>query len=699
MQTISKLGLAFSLTLTLAATTSSCGAESGGGATQPSAGSEVSNANDWGTYLSQHVVEADGEYIVEGDITVGTIDGVRRYFEEQNRRLALREEATLASTPFGTTESGLAGFKYSTFDERYDYSYCVSNTFGANHGIVRDAMNTAALAWEQVARVNFRYVPSADGSCTTTNTAIDFPVLPGGTGCCATAFFPHLDPPGSSSRRIEIRPGAFSQAFPDNLEGTLRHELGHVLGLLHEHQRVDAGSTCPFSAGVTNFTSFDPESVMLYHLPTNCNGARIPTAMELTPRDAQGITAAIGAGKGHDRMLGDFNNDGKTDIALWREGWNSLPVYWGAPYGSAVSWSNILLSDNEMNTCVDCMRTLGDFDGDGSTDILLTSRTGGGGSGTQLKVYFSQNNGAFQPVNRVLPALPYLNGFGFGSVAITNLIVGRFNNDAADDIAIWGDGLTSLVVFHGSTTRGSVFQNTTSTPLGAANWINDSSTNKMVGDFDADGFTDIALWREGWGSTPVYFSNGASAWAVTNIDHVVGLNWINDPASRKLTGDFNADGRTDVMLWRPGWGSSPIYSPSINVRGRFDVANPPAPAYYNNANSVKLVLDVDGDQRDDVLVIQYDKPNDYIVRFSNGNGTFDEEDLPLFQSDFSTPWTSNFVADRSANKMIGDFDGNGNADIAMWKAGWASTPIFYGYRAEVMVTNDPNGAFNVVNTR
>lgn len=695
MHKITKLGLAFFLVPALVSTSSSCGTEPGLNTLRPSVGSTATQVDDWTSYLMNHVVEAEDGYIVEGDVTVGSIEGVRQYFDEQNRRLSLREETAVAGLEYGTTASGLSGFRYTTFNERYDYTYCVSSAFGANHGVVRDAMNAAALAWEHVARVNFRYVASADGSCTTSNPAVDFPVVVGGSGCCATAFFPHLDPPGSSGRRIAIRSGAFTQAFPDSLEGTLRHELGHVLGMMHEHQRVDAGSNCPFSTGVTNFTSYDPESVMLYRVPTNCNGANIPTAMELTPRDEQGIRAAIGAGEGHDRMLGDFNNDGKTDIALWREGWNSLPVYWGAPYGSPVSWTNSLLSDNEMNTCVECMRTMGDFDGDGSTDILLTSRSGG----TQLKVYFSLNNGAFQVVNRTLPSLPYLNGSGFGSVAITNLIVGRFNNDAADDIAIWGEGLTSLVVFHGATTRGSVFQNTTSTALGASNWINDSWTNKMVGDFDADGYTDIALWREGWGSTPVYFSNGAYAWVVSNIDHVAGANWINDPASRKLLGDFNADGRTDVMLWRPGWGSNPIYSPSISVRGRFDVSNLAAPAYYNNANSIKLVLDVDGDQRDDVLVVQYDRPNDYTVRFSNGNGTFDEERLPLRQSDFVTPWPSNFVADRSVNKMIGDFDGNGSEDIAMWRAGWASTPIFYGYRSQVMVTNDTNGAFNVINTR
>jgi hypothetical protein len=73
-----------------------------------------------------------------------------------------------------------------------------------------------------------------------------------------------------------------------------------------------------------------------------------------------------------------------------------------------------------------------------------------------------------------------------------------------------------------------------------ASWASDPLAAKLTGDFNGDGWKDIALTGPaGWNTLPVAFSNGDGTFTVTN--HQVGAfaSWASDPRSVKLTGDFN----------------------------------------------------------------------------------------------------------------------------------------------------------------
>lgn len=61
-----------------------------------------------------------------------------------------------------------------------------------------------------------------------------------------------------------IDPSYFTTSFDQ--VGVLRHELGHVIGLRHEHIRSGAPPECPDESTVNTFpfTAYDPKSVMHY---------------------------------------------------------------------------------------------------------------------------------------------------------------------------------------------------------------------------------------------------------------------------------------------------------------------------------------------------------------------------------------------------------------------------------------------------
>ncbi|MBB2924637.1 M14 family metallopeptidase, partial [Cellulomonas cellasea] len=198
-------------------------------------------------------------------------------------------------------------------------------------------------------------------------------------------------------------------------------------------------------------------------------------------------------------------------------------------------------------------------------------------------------------------------------------------------------------------------------------WANQPGVRVVTGDFNGNGFTDVALVRQtpGWGSIPVAFANGDGTWAVTNgaagPDFIP--SWANQPGVRVVTGDFNGNGLTDIALVRqtPGWGSIPIAF--ANGDGTWTVTNGAAgpdfiPSWANQPG-VKLVTgDFNGNGLTDIaLVRQTPGWGSIPIAFANGDGTWTVTDGPA-APDFIPTW-----ANQPGVKLVtGDFNGNGLTD-------------------------------------
>ena len=148
-------------------------------------------------------------------------------------------------------------------------NYCVSTGFGARYATVVAQMDAATQAWEQVAQVNFVHLTSQDATCTASNPNVAFDVRPVNVNgqYLARAFFPN-EP--RSARNVLIDQSSFELSPSGKLQlvGILRHELGHTLGLRHEHTRPESGA-CFEDSDWRPLTNYDPFSVM--HYP-QCNG-------------------------------------------------------------------------------------------------------------------------------------------------------------------------------------------------------------------------------------------------------------------------------------------------------------------------------------------------------------------------------------------------------------------------------------------
>lgn len=368
---------------------------------------------------------------------------------------------------------------------------------------------------------------------------------------------------------------------------------------------------------------------------------------------------------GAQAIVGDFNGDGLSDVLLTGvAGWSTIPVAFSNGDGTFTVTNSGVPNFPQWASSPGVKILAGDFNGDGKTDLALTGVSGW----TTLPVATSNGNGTFTVTNNAVGSFA-----GWAASAGAKALVGDFNGDGKADIALTGvSGWTTLPVAF-STGAGTF--NVTNNPIANfAAWAAVAGAKPLVGDFNGDGKSDIALTGvAGWTTLPVAFSSGNGSFNVTNEGVLNFAGWASTANATPLVGDFNGDGKSDIALTGPaGWTSVPVAF--SNADGTFQITNLPISnfaAWASSPNAKPLAGDFNGDGVTDLALTGTVGWTTLPVAFSNSDGSFTVTNKSVL--DFG-----GWAASANVKFLVGDFDGSGKKDIALTGAtGWTTLPVAF----------------------
>jgi hypothetical protein len=300
--------------------------------------------------------------------------------------------------------------------------------------------------------------------------------------------------------------------------------------------------------------------------------------------------AAQAAQPGVIKLAADFNDDRRTDLMLLGGGMPSIWIAYSISSGADGTFSVQKLSElpgsdvsaaqfNSWAASAGVAALVGAFDqSDARRDVALT----GGANWQTIPVAHIRSGGVLIKNVPVSDS----NWGAWASTANVARLVGDFDGDDFNDLALTGGvGWASIPVafpvtdFSGEfVARFDVVNQSVGESWGA--WASTSGVAHRTGRFDRNNTTDIALIRglDGTG-IPLARSNGDGTFTIiaqnlSGADALHWTAWVGMPGVSVLTGDFNRDDVTDVVLTGgSGWGSMPMAL--SNGQGTFIVHNVP----------------------------------------------------------------------------------------------------------------------------
>jgi hypothetical protein len=385
-----------------------------------------------------------------------------------------------------------------------------------------------------------------------------------------------------------------------------------------------------------------------------------PTKKWLTPSeeveieyDGHNVTVAATYEEADKKLSSkDFDGDSKADILLRNTSDGRHLVL--MMNGSTVTPLMVRKSDNtdyKISPTSWVNKGLGDFDGDGKSDILLRNTS----DGRHLIMLMDGNT--------VTPSMVRTSDdtdYKISPSTWINKGLGDFDGDGKTDILLRhaSDGRHLVMMMNGRTVTPYVVRTSDDTDykISPSTWA-----NKGLGDFDGDGKTDILLRSSSDGRHIVLFMNGRTVNPLMvrksdNTDYKISPStWVS-----KGLGDFDSDGKTDIVLRSSSDGRHIVLfmdGRTVNplmVRKSDNTDYKLSPSAWIN----KGFGDFDGDGKSDIL-LRNSSDGRHLVMIMDGRTVTPSVVKDNSDVDYKLP-PSTWI-----NKGFGDFDGDGKSDILL----------------------------------
>lgn len=402
------------------------------------------------------------------------------------------------------------------------------------------------------------------------------------------------------------------------------------------------------NGAVSGGTSMPAESFAYWDKSSRRQGTVISdrvtanTAAETTPSTSATEASLLGPPTGTDvtAYWGDFNGDGRLDrITASTTSTCSHSLRLGGESGFSPP-SYQLVGTLPYSSCgtgsagqYDVLRVVADFNGDGKDDFgFWRPWSSTFPSGTIRTQFAAQGYGT----NDTFLAVAYMSGANIVATSVTPLGAPGATDDGSIFPFMVGD-------FNGDG-RADFYRNgmhiSTGTDFALSNWTNQSEGT--VGDFNADGLTDILVRTSG--NAELRISNGTS-FDLTLLPF--NLTQRGPTSERVKVGDFNGDGASDVVM-ATGAGATLYESQGntlVSAGSYIDSYNP-----TQTGADDPYAADINASGRDVALY-------NFHIASSGGNTTYSSKALTRTATGFA------IICQGSNASLSGDGNGDGKAEF------------------------------------
>jgi hypothetical protein len=315
--------------------------------------------------------------------------------------------------------------------------------------------------------------------------------------------------------------------------------------------------------------------------------------------------------------IGDFNHDGKMDVALVSK---ELDIFLGKGDGTFHVPIRITIPGEDVLNSI----TLADFNGDGETDIALTGGDTHVAGDIHVSILFGNGDGTFT-LSQTLSVQAYPN----------YLNAADLNGDGKPDLVVMTDRSLTVFLNNGNGTFGAAK---------AMDFGKNVSLNGMgVGDFNRDGIPDVALSNSySNGEIAIFLGNGDGTF--TETVKYTGVDGGNGPIA---VGDFRGIGVLDLAV-------APYLNNFVEIfLGNGDGTFQTPVSYPSDSGFSITTADMNGDGKLDLVLdnlVDIPGDGDVVVLLGNGDGTFQAQEV------FFTGILPDYVA-------VGDMNGDGKPDV------------------------------------
>ena len=301
-------------------------------------------------------------------------------------------------------------------------------------------------------------------------------------------------------------------------------------------------------------------------------------------------------------LSADFTGDGRPDIAvLYDYGNNDTAVLVFRNTGSGFAAPTVWWDSGPGNWIWASSKPLvGDFNGDGKPDIAIAYDYGNSDMGLLVLANTGTSFRAAQSW--------YRSGPGGVNLWAAKLVAADFNGDGKPDIAAlydYGNNDTALLVFINT---GSSFRAPVSWwNSGPGNWAWGSST-PLVGDFNGDGKPDVMVMYD-YGNSDMgllFLANTGSSFSSPVTWYRSGPGGVNAGAAWPIVGDFNGDGKPDVLMmydYGNNWTDFLLFPNTGSGFSGFKAIWDSGIGNWSWGQSVPLTADFNGDGKPNVVVM------------------------------------------------------------------------------------------------